>query len=165
MTRYAQLQRLAGTRALRLAVCGAVLAASLVFASGADAAEAVATPPGVGAGSMLQFALGLMLVLGLIVAAGWFMKRFSIGPSAAGLVKVIAGASVGQRERVVVVEVGDTWMVLGVAPGRVNALHTMPRGEVAISPSGAPGTPAAPTTMPESFAKWLKETMEKRRAK
>ncbi len=110
---------------------------------------------------MLQFALGLALVLGLIVAAGWLMKRFSIGPSASGLVRVVAGAAVGQRERVVIVEVGDTWMVLGVAPGRVSPLHTMPRGEMSAvsSPhSQAQGTPAG-------FPGWLKETMEKRRAR
>ena len=109
------------------------------------------------AGSLLQFAFGLALVLGLIVAAGWFAKRFQIGPTASGIVKVISGAAVGQRERVVVVEVGDTWMVLGVAPGRVNALHTMPRGTVALAPQpqalGGPG----------GFAGWLRETMEKRR--
>ena len=38
------------------------------------------------AGSMLQFALGLAVVLGLIVAAGWFMKRFS-GPGPSGIVR------------------------------------------------------------------------------
>jgi flagellar protein FliO/FliZ len=107
---------------------------------------------------MLQFAIGLAMVLGLIVAAGWFAKRFSIGPSAAGLVKVVAGTAVGQRERVVVVEVGDVWMVLGVAPGRVNALHTMPRGSVNVQTTLA-HVPGAPT----SFAGWLKQTMEKRR--
>ena len=108
------------------------------------------------AGSMLQFAVGLGLVLGLIVAAGWFMKRFQLGPSAAGLVKVVAGAAVGQRERVVIVEIGDTWMVLGVSPGSVNALTTMPRGEVASQKFPPPGTP-------DGFAGWLKATMEKRR--
>ena len=110
------------------------------------------------AGGMLQFAFGLALVLGLIVAAGWLMKRFSIGPSASGLVKVVAGAAVGQRERVVVVEVGDTWMVLGVAPGRVSSLHTMPRSETAVVHQQL-----APTGAHEGFAMWLKETMEKRR--
>jgi flagellar protein FliO/FliZ len=108
---------------------------------------------------MVQFAVGLAMVLGLIVAAGWFAKRFSIGPAASGLVKVVAGAAVGQRERVVVVEVGEVWMVLGVAPGRVNALHTMPRGSVSAQITGAqvPGTP-------NGFAGWLKQTLEKRRA-
>jgi flagellar protein FliO/FliZ len=111
------------------------------------------------AGSMLQFAFGLAMVLGLIVAAGWFAKRFSIGPQASGLVKVVAGAAVGQRERVVVVEVGEVWMVLGVAPGRVNALHTMPRGTVSAQASLAP-----PLGVSGGFAGWLKQTMEKRRA-
>lgn len=108
------------------------------------------------AGSMLQFALGLGLVLGLILVAGWFMKRFQLGPSAAGLVKVIAGAAVGQRERVVIVEIGDKWMVLGVSPGSVNALATLPKGDSASHKIAPPGTP-------DGFAGWLKATMEKRR--
>jgi flagellar protein FliO/FliZ len=147
-------------RSFRLGVCGLIIALSMVCARVAHAAETAvpATPPSaVGAGSMLQFAFGLIVVLGLIVAAGWFMKRFQVGPNAPGTVKVIAGASVGQRERVVVVEVGDNWLVLGVAPGRVNALHTMPRGEIA---SAAPGVPAA--TPQIAFAQWLKDKMEKR---
>ena len=147
-------------RFARLGVCGFVVAAAVLFAGAARAAENAvpATPPSaVGAGSMLQFAFGLAIVLGLIVAAGWFMKRFSIGPSAAGTLKVVAGASVGQRERVVVVEIGDNWLVLGVAPGRVNALHTMPRGEIASAP-GAVG----PAPQGAAFAQWLKDKMEKR---
>jgi flagellar protein FliO/FliZ len=144
--------------AIARGVCFVAIGAALLFAQLGHAAETAAPASAVTAGSMLQFAFGLAIVLGLIVAAGWFMKRFSLGPSAAGLVKVIAGASVGQRERVVVVEVGNTWLVLGVAPGRVNALHTMPRGEV-----GTAVTPASPTGTPPGFAAWLKDTMEKRR--
>ena len=147
-------------RSVRLAVCGFVIAAAVLFAGAARAAETAATAStstsAVGAGSMLQFAFGLAVVLGLIVAAGWFMKRFSIGPSAAGTVKVVAGASVGQRERVVVVEIGDNWIVLGVAPGRVNALHTMPRGQIAAT-AAQPGA-----AQPPAFAQWLKDKMEKR---
>jgi flagellar protein FliO/FliZ len=157
MNKDLQLLQSGATRTRRLLVCGAVIGASMVLARVARAAETVAPPPALGAGSMLQFGLGLAIVLGLIVAAGWFMKRFSLGPSAAGLIRVVAGASVGQRERVVVVEIGETWMVLGVAAGRVNALHTMPRGNTAAA------VPASPTAPPASFANWLKETMEKRR--
>jgi flagellar protein FliO/FliZ len=152
---------LESARTLRLTVCGFVVAVAMMFAGAARAAETAATTAApttsaVGAGSMLQFAFGLAVVLGLILAAGWFMKRFHIGPSAAGTVKVVAGASVGQRERVVVVEIGDQWLVLGVAPGRVNALHTMPRGEIAAAPAPAGTVPQA------AFAQWLKDKMEKR---
>ena len=161
MSRFSRLQQLRGTRFARLALCGAVIGASVLFAQAADAAENVPPPSTLGAGSMLQFGLGLAIVLGLIVAAGWFMKRFSLGPSASGILKVVAGTSVGQRERVVLVEVGETWMVLGVAPGRVNALHTMPRGQIASAPTQG-GTPVP---APAAFAAWLKDTMEKRRGK
>lgn len=161
MSKDLELMQLTASRTRRLMVCGAVIGASMVLARVARAADAVAPPSPLGAGSMLQFGLGLAIVLGLIVAAGWFMKRFSIGTSASGLIKVVAGASVGQRERVVLVEIGDTWVVLGVAPGRVNALHTLPRGELAAAtPVGGSPVPA-----PAAFAAWLKDTMEKRRGK
>ena len=56
--------------------------------------------------------------------AAWLLKRFARGSWSlpAGAIKVIGGVAVGQRERVVVVEVGGTWLVVGVAPGQVRAL-------------------------------------------
>jgi flagellar protein FliO/FliZ len=50
------------------------------------------------------------------------------------LLRVIAGTAVGTRERVVVLEVGSTWLVLGVAPGRVTALAEMPREKLPAQP-------------------------------
>lgn len=145
------MSRIRGTRLTLL-----MAVTMMMWADTAPAADAVVTPSAVGAGSLLQFGLGLAIVLGLILGAGWFMKRFSFGPTGAGLIKVIAGAPVGQRERVVVVEIGDTWMVLGVAPGRVNTLHTLPRGDHNASHTLAAGAPP-------NFATWLKHTMDKRR--
>ena len=40
----------------------------------------------------------------------------------------LALIGVGARERVVLVEVEGTWLVLGVAQGRVSLLHSLPRG-------------------------------------
>jgi flagellar protein FliO/FliZ len=93
-------------------------------------------------GTMLQFALGLAAVLGLILAAGWVMKRTAIGKSAPGMIKVLAGVAVGQRERVVIVEVADVRMVLGVAPGPVTALHTLPIAEARKRDSESAGAAA-----------------------
>lgn len=45
--------------------------------------------------------------------------------------KVVASAAVGPRENVVIVEVGDEWLVVGVAPGNVRLLQTRPRGNLA----------------------------------
>lgn len=76
--------------------------------------------------STLQMLGGLLLVLALLGGITWLLKRFSLIPAgAAGAVKVVAATAVGQRERVVVVEIANTWLVLGVAPGRINTLHTL----------------------------------------
>jgi flagellar protein FliO/FliZ len=76
--------------------------------------------------STMQMIGGLLLVLVIIGCIAWLLKRFALIPTAAtGALKVVAATGVGQRERVVIVEIDSTWLVLGVAPGRVNRLHTM----------------------------------------
>lgn len=103
------------------------------------------------AGSLLQTTLGLVLVLGLIAAAAWLAKRFVPGQArGARPLNVVASQAVGQRERVVVVEIGEQWLVLGVAPGNVRALATLPRGET-------PPAPAVPVA--QSFAASLSRAL------
>jgi flagellar protein FliO/FliZ len=117
------------------------------------------TPPAVSAGSMLQMAAGLLLVLAVIAAAAWLLKRFAANPGmTAGAIKVVAGAAVGQRERVVLVEIGGTWLVLGVAPGQVRALHSMPKASAEQFGNEPPAPPG------RGFQGWLRQVMEKRGA-
>jgi flagellar protein FliO/FliZ len=78
---------------------------------------------------------GLAIVLALLFASLWLLKRLSAPRGqAAGLMRIVAGTAVGTRERVVVLEVGSTWLVLGVAPGRITALAEMPRENLAAEP-------------------------------
>ncbi len=142
---------------LRLARTARVAACALTSAwSGfAHAQQATAAPTPV-TGQLLSVVLGMALVLTVIAGAAWLLKR--LAPRTYGsssVLRVIAGAAVGQRERVVVVEVGSTWLVLGVAPGSVNALHQMPRVEKDES------TPAPMSAQPP-FAQWLKKFMDGR---
>ena len=88
------------------------------------------------AAGLLQAGLGLAVVIGLIFLFAWGARRFGLQPSSNGrLLKVVSSAMVGQRERVVVVEIGDAWLVLGVAAGQVRALHTMPAGKLPDAPT------------------------------
>ncbi len=105
------------------------------------------------AGSMLQVFLVLIFVLGLIIAAAWLMRRFSLLPTAAsGHLRVVSGVMVGQRERVVIVEVQGQWLVLGVTAQNVNLLSSLPKPEDAASlPSNTP-----------PFAEWLGRALQKR---
>lgn len=82
--------------------------------------------PSYGAAGLLQAGLGLALVLALIFLCAWAVRRLGLHQSGGNrLLKVVSSVMVGQRERVVVVEIGDSWLVLGVAAGQVSALHTM----------------------------------------
>jgi flagellar protein FliO/FliZ len=118
----------------------AALAAVLLFSAHAAAAQGASPEPST-AGGLLQATLGLALVLGLLAGAAWLAKRVAPGVIKGGVpLRVVASQAVGQRERVVVVEVADQWLVLGVAPGRVNALSTMPKGALPIAPPSAPAT-------------------------
>lgn len=88
---------------------------------------------------LLQAGLGLALVLALIFLLAWAARRLGLQQSGSGrLLKVVSSVMVGQRERVVVVEIGDSWLVLGVAAGQVRALHTLPaenRSEAVAAPA------------------------------
>jgi len=109
-------------------------------------------------GALLQGLLGLGMVLLALAAFFWFLRRFSPGQTAAqGAVKVVGGVMLGPRERLVVVEVGETWLLLGVGGGQVNTLHSLPRPEGYSPPATLPGR--AP-----DFAGKLKELLSKRQA-
>lgn len=79
------------------------------------------------ASSMLTVLLSLGLILGGFIAVAWFARRYLPGMGAQGVVKVVGTTPVGTRERVVVVEVDGTWLLLGVGGGNVRLLHTQPK--------------------------------------
>lgn len=130
------------------------LVATSVFAAPPQPPPALPSSP-VSIGGVLQVLFGLAVVLGTVAGAAWLLKRLAPGQIAAGgAIKLIGGIAVGPKERVVVVEVGDTWVVVGVAPGQVNALHHMPRLETFQG--------SKPATDDQRFASWLKDVMKRR---
>ena len=131
------------------------LAPLLVLPVPALAAQSAPIQPVAG---MLKMFLVLIIVLGMLVLVAWLLKRFSVQQNIpGGTIKVVAGTAVGPRERVVLVEVGETWLVVGVAPGHVSALHTMPKVDVVET-----GEPSAPD---KGFSSWLKQVLDKRNAR
>ncbi len=81
--------------------------------------------PGLNSAATGQW-LGLAVVLILMVLCLWLLKRLSQwNVPAQGQLRVLAGLSLGSRERLVVIEVGRTQLVLGVAPGRIQTLHVL----------------------------------------
>jgi flagellar protein FliO/FliZ len=83
-----------------------------------------------GAEHLLSTVGGLLLVLVIIIGGAWLFKRYAQLPMGGrGIVRVVGGVSVGTRERVVVVEVENQRLLLGVAPGQVRTLHILQGSE------------------------------------
>lgn len=81
---------------------------------------------GTGAGSIGGAVLALVLVVGLILLLGWLAKRMpGIGGASNPALKVVGSLSLSPRERVVVVAVGDTQLVLGTGAGGTRVLHQL----------------------------------------
>ena len=105
---------------------GFVPYAALAQATKAETAAANISRSPVGAGSVLQMVAGLALVVILIFALAWAVRRFgNVNSNARGALRVIGALSMGARERVVLIEAGDKQILLGIAPGRVQTLHVL----------------------------------------
>lgn len=147
--------------AIRLILVSIFYSPYLVLAESARPVYTPSPPPpaAVSSGSVMQIIFSLILVLGLVAVVAWLMKRINLPQQGAGsLLKVISGVGVGTRERVVLVEVNDTWLVIGVAPGQVRTLHTMPKGKIPAQPAHSFGNADG------KFQSWLKQMVDKRNA-
>jgi flagellar protein FliO/FliZ len=79
---------------------------------------------GSGAGQLAQTALALLVVIAVILALSWLARRVQgLRAGQGGALKVRAALSLGARERMVWVQAGETHLLVGVAPGRVQTLH------------------------------------------
>lgn len=80
----------------------------------------------VSSGDMLQWSVGLLLVLAVFFFCVWAMRKlggFTI--SGTEKMRVVGGLSLGMREKVILLQVGKKQLVLGVTPGRIEALHVL----------------------------------------
>ncbi|MDR7285420.1 flagellar protein FliO/FliZ [Pseudomonas corrugata] len=107
-----------------LAMPFSVLAAEPVATAAAAAAPAVSS--GV-AGQLTQLVLGLLLVLGLIFFLAWMLRRVQqAGPAGKGqVIELIGSRALGPRDRLMLVQVGNEQILLGLSPGTITALHVL----------------------------------------
>ena len=79
---------------------------------------------------VLNWSLGLIIVLCLFFACIWFMRKMGALPvNPRQNMKLIGGLSLGMREKLVLVQVGEKQLVLGVTAGRINKLLVLEGNE------------------------------------
>ena len=137
-------------------LAGAVCLPALLHAWPALAQTPAVQPPGVSAAAILQMLFGLALIVGLLFFAAWFLRRLNGGRGFgnSGPLRLVGGLMIGTRERIVLIEVEDTWIVVGIVPGQIRTLHTLPKGEAPAAQGGE-----------MAFGKWLRQVGERRHEK
>jgi len=95
----------------------------------------------VDAAYLAQLIVGLFVVVAAIVVLAFVMRRMTGAQAALGReLRIVGGISLGAREKLVLVQVGDTQLLVGVAPGRVQTLHVLDE-PIRVDPSDAVSRP------------------------
>ncbi len=103
------------------------------------------------AGSLAQLTFSLIAIVALIFAISWLLKRFKVAlPQGSGDMAVLDQVSVGPRERIALVRVGDHQVLVGIGAGGIVALTPL------ATPIALSGTTRAP-----AFAERLREMMKR----
>lgn len=99
-----------------------------VTALAAEPAAQAATPMAGGdiGGQLVSLMFGLLVVVGLIFALAWLLRRMQqIGPRGNQAIKLVSSQALGPRDRLLLVQVGGEQILLGISAGRITPLHVL----------------------------------------
>ncbi len=101
----------------------------------------------------LVFSLGV--VLALIFAAAWLLKRFTQLPGGRQQhIQIISAMAVGRQEKLLLVQVGQQQMLIGVTSAKITLLQTLAE-PVAVADNEAHEDAGMP------FSKWFNDALKK----
>lgn len=97
----------------------------LVFAQ-----ERPSSPPverdsgGEAVASMITMGLGLLVVIALIFGCAWLVRRMNgLTGMNSGAMKVVSVMALGARERIALIDVAGTQILVGITPTSIRTLH------------------------------------------
>lgn len=99
---------------------------SLDLANIVDTAETATTAvsPTVGGSELLGVGFSMLIVVAAILLLGWFYSRSRfLGGGASDVINVIATRALGPKERLMIVEVVDQQLLVGMTSTGVQTLH------------------------------------------
>ncbi|NND54965.1 MAG: flagellar biosynthetic protein FliO [Gammaproteobacteria bacterium] len=74
---------------------------------------------------MVRMVLSLAAVLALVGIFAWLAKRFRGAQLQGGLIQIVGGLSLGPKDRVVLLRVGEEEVLVGLSPSGMRQLHVM----------------------------------------
>ena len=121
---------------------------SIALGNAAHAAE-----PGkiIGGADVVSMILSTLVVVAAIVALGWVYSRSKFAVSGSrDVINIVSSRALGTKERLLLIEVADQQLLVGMTASQVQTLHVFDKPVVDTT---------APEIAPSSFAERLRSTM------
>lgn len=108
--------------------------------------------PGIEAADILSLGASMIVVVGLVVLLGWLYSRCRFAGAGGGdVIKIVASRAMGAKERIVLVDIADQQLLLGVTAMQIQTLHTF----------GEPAVKAETLVASENFASRLRSALQR----
>ena len=83
---------------------------------------------------MIQMLVALVAVVAIIIGLSFLVKRFSLVPGASsGIIKIVGSLALNNKDRLLLVQVGDEQILISASPGRVGMVHEL---KTPVEPGG-----------------------------
>ncbi|MEW9797534.1 flagellar biosynthetic protein FliO [Alteromonas sp. CYL-A6] len=92
------------------------------------------------AGNILSIFLSLLVVVGIIFALAYLMRRFTVTQAGNGQLKVVASMVAGTKEKIMVIQVGDEQHLVGITSHHISHLSKLDNPLEATPQSGNKGS-------------------------
>jgi flagellar protein FliO/FliZ len=119
---------------------------------------------GLGFADALQYLLSFALVIGLLLATLWGLRKMQSGApflrKNSQRLHTIESLSIGTRQKVVLIQVDGQNLLIGVTPHQITALTVWPSSS-ANTACSASSAPSDTPTSADLLAKWAMQTSPK----
>ncbi|MFT5793659.1 MAG: flagellar protein FliO/FliZ [Candidatus Azotimanducaceae bacterium] len=89
------------------------------------------------ADQILQIAFSLIMVVGIIVGGGFLLRRFGqVKISTPGPMKIISSLNIGLKEKLLLVQVGETQILMAASTAGLQTVHVF--SEPAVTADSEP---------------------------
>ncbi len=98
----------------------------LVTSDTVVSAPSLPASPGVGGGDILSLGASMIVIVAIIVVLGWFYSRSRfVSGGANDVIDVVATRALGGKERLMVVEVAEQQLLVGMTANGMQTLHVL----------------------------------------
>lgn len=104
-----------------------------------DAMPVLPTTPGVDGGDILSLGVSMLIVVAVIMVLGWLYSRSRVvGGGGSEVINVVATRALGPKERLLVIEIADQQLLVGMTASTVQTLHVFDKPVCVAERAGNP---------------------------